>query len=240
MLRPVRPPPFPPLPVLAEVLGDAAVARGRGAAIEAAVLVCLHDDAVLLARRALHPLDPWSGHVGLPGGRWEAGDESLLATALREAEEELGIDPLAHGRLLGALGTHVGRGRRVSGVRIAVFVAALDERPPLALSAELDVASLGAAERARAVTARVAELPDTDVPAYAVDLPGDDRLVVWGITYAILERACAPCRPSRRDAPQSRTASSSRGPAPPGRHCEMRKPCAASGTASGIADPRQA
>ena len=115
----------------------------EGAAIEAAVLVCLHDDAVLLARRALHPDDPWSGHAGLPGGRWEPGDESLLATALREAQEEVGIDPLAHGRLLGALGTHVGRGRRVSGVRIAVFVAALDERPALELSAELDVAGTG-------------------------------------------------------------------------------------------------
>ena len=38
------------------------------------------------------------------------------------------------------------------------------------------------------VTARVAELPDTDVPAYAVELPDGERMVVWGITYAILER----------------------------------------------------
>ena len=101
MLPGVRPPPFPPLAVLASALGGVPPPVVEGAPIEAAVLVCLHDDAVLLARRALHPDDPWSGHVGLPGGRWEAGDESLLATALRETDEEVGIDPLAHGRVLG-------------------------------------------------------------------------------------------------------------------------------------------
>jgi 8-oxo-dGTP pyrophosphatase MutT (NUDIX family) len=187
MLPLVRPQPFPPLAVLAEVLGGQPLPKVEGAAIEAAVLVCLHDDSVLLARRALHPLDPWSGHVGLPGGRWDEGDGSLLATALREAEEEIGIDPLAHGRLLGALGTHLGRGR-VSGVRIAVFVAALDERPSLELSPELDSVYWVPLSELVPVQVRVTELPDTDVPAYAVELPGNDRLVVWGITYAILER----------------------------------------------------
>ena len=34
----------------------------------------------------------------------------------------------------------------------------------------------------------MAELPDTDVSAYAIALPDGDELVVWGITYAILER----------------------------------------------------
>jgi 8-oxo-dGTP pyrophosphatase MutT (NUDIX family) len=184
----VRSQPFPPLAVLSDALEGLPPPELEGAAIEAAVVVCLHDEAVLLARRALHPEDPWSGHAALPGGRWEPGDESLLATALREAEEELGFDPLAHGRLLGALGTHIGRGRRVSGVRIAVFVVALAERPALRLSAELEAAHWVPLSALVPVTARVAELPDSDVPAYALDLPGGEALVVWGITYAILER----------------------------------------------------
>ncbi|MDP9257974.1 MAG: CoA pyrophosphatase [Actinomycetota bacterium] len=184
----MQPPPFPPLAVLAHALGGIASPELEGAPLEAAVLVCLHDDAVLIARRALHPEDPWSGHAALPGGRWEPGDASLLETALRETREELGIDPLAHGRLLGALGTHIGRGRRISGVRIAVFVAALDERPELELSAELEAVYWVPLAALVPVTARVAELPGSDVPAYALELPHGEQLVVWGITYAILER----------------------------------------------------
>jgi 8-oxo-dGTP pyrophosphatase MutT (NUDIX family) len=188
MLRAVRPPPFPPLAVLADALSGVASPELEGAALEAAVLVCLHDEAVLLARRAVHPEDPWSGHAALPGGRWEPGDESLLATALREAREELGVDPLAHGRLLGALGTHVGRGRRISGVRIAVFVAALEARPQLELSPELEAVYWVPLSSLVPVTARVAELPGSEVPAYDLVLPCGEPLVVWGITYAILER----------------------------------------------------
>jgi len=33
------------------------------------------------------------GQLGLPGGRPEAGDADLLATALREAQEEIGLPP---------------------------------------------------------------------------------------------------------------------------------------------------
>jgi 8-oxo-dGTP pyrophosphatase MutT (NUDIX family) len=57
---------------------------------------------LLLIKRAENPRDHWSGHMALPGGRWEPQDASLAATALRETREEVGID-LGPERVLGRL-----------------------------------------------------------------------------------------------------------------------------------------
>jgi 8-oxo-dGTP pyrophosphatase MutT (NUDIX family) len=71
----------------------------------ALVLAGLEDDLSLCAiRRAEHPLDPWSGHMALPGGRASAEDPSTRAVAERETLEEVGlaldathwIGPLSH------------------------------------------------------------------------------------------------------------------------------------------------
>jgi len=157
----------------------------------AGVLVCLHEEKVLLVRRAVHPADPWSGHVGLPGGRHDSSDPDLLATALRETHEEVGFDPHDHGRVLGAVGEQRGRGRRVAGLRIGVFVAALDSSPPLMLSPEVASAHWVSLAALVPVRAEVEEWPEP-VPAYRVPGgPGQDELVVWGITFAILERVRA-------------------------------------------------
>ena len=58
---------------------------------------------VLFIQRAEHPEDPWSGHVGFPGGRAEAADGDLTVTAIRETLEEIGIDLGADAELLGSL-----------------------------------------------------------------------------------------------------------------------------------------
>ena len=79
------------------ITGDHAVAgleREERALTPAAVLVPLVERAegytVLLTQRTAH-LEHHAGQISFPGGRAEAEDESPVATALREAEEEIGL-----------------------------------------------------------------------------------------------------------------------------------------------------
>lgn len=48
---------------------------------------------LLFIRRAEHPHDRHSGEVAFPGGRVDPLDPDPVATALREAEEEIGLAP---------------------------------------------------------------------------------------------------------------------------------------------------
>ena len=67
-----------------------------GQSREAAVLVPVVDrpdgPAVLFVKRADH-LGEHAGQMAFPGGGREPEDEDLLATALREAQEEVSLDP---------------------------------------------------------------------------------------------------------------------------------------------------
>ncbi|NLI95376.1 MAG: CoA pyrophosphatase [Synergistaceae bacterium] len=72
---------------------------------QSAVLVLLcgdeEDERVLLIRRPLH-MNRHAGEIGFPGGRREPSDRSPFETAIREAQEEIGLDP-ARVRLYGML-----------------------------------------------------------------------------------------------------------------------------------------
>src|SRR3990172_9746127 len=59
---------------------------------------------LLFIKRAEHERDPWSGHIGFPGGRSEPGETDLRTTVARETAEETGLDLARDGELAGRRG----------------------------------------------------------------------------------------------------------------------------------------
>jgi 8-oxo-dGTP pyrophosphatase MutT (NUDIX family) len=124
------------LPASAE-LATLVAARGPGAkprapllgARQAAVLVALFDGPqgaeVILTRRARH-LRSHRGEISFPGGRTDPG-ETPTATALREAWEEILLDP-GEVRLCGEL-DHIAT--PVSHAEVVPIVGTLHERPDI-------------------------------------------------------------------------------------------------------------
>jgi 8-oxo-dGTP pyrophosphatase MutT (NUDIX family) len=157
----------------------------------AAVLALLYPDDTGETRVVLIERPAGGGHhageVSLPGGKAEPGDADLTVTALREAAEEVGLDPVAAGvRVVGSLEPFW---IPVSDFAVTPVVAIAERRPALAASP---------AEVARILEAPIAMfLPDApfemvertvgDWPlrygAYALD-----GLQVWGATARILSQ----------------------------------------------------
>lgn len=73
----------------------------REAAVLVAITDCADDPMLLLTRRSSR-MPTHKGEVAFPGGKCDATDESRIATALREAQEEVGLDP-AQVRVVGEL-----------------------------------------------------------------------------------------------------------------------------------------
>ncbi len=116
-------------PAFAPLARGDATAATAGTLRPAAVLIGMVERpeglTVLFTRRTDH-LHAHAGQISFPGGGAEEGDESLVATALRETEEEIGLDP----RLVEMLG-ELPEYRTVSGYCVTPFVGLV--RPPFRL-----------------------------------------------------------------------------------------------------------
>ena len=94
---------------------------------------------LLMIRRATREGDPWSGHMGFPGGRRDPEDHSNFYCALRETEEELGVDLSRWGAPLGEL-SDVNTGWRKDRPEMLVtpFIFSVSELPELTPNDEVD------------------------------------------------------------------------------------------------------
>lgn len=162
----------------------------RGAA-PSAVLVLLyeHDGEpwVVLTRRAAH-LRHHAGEVSFPGGRREPSDADLWATALREASEEVALDPGAV-RPAGRLDRFVTFGSRSL---VCPFAATVDERPELVPDPgevekvlHVPLAGLTVEDAWREEIWSLGEAFGGDRSMAFFELHGD---TVWGATAAVLRR----------------------------------------------------
>jgi 8-oxo-dGTP pyrophosphatase MutT (NUDIX family) len=175
------------------------VAPGDPTGVPAAVLLALSpvdgadDLSVVLVQRPDH-MRTHAGQVALPGGGVEPGDRDGVAAALREAEEEVGLDRRAV-RVLGSLGRSY---LSVSNFDVLPVVGLWDGRAPLRPN-PAEVAAI-----LRPTLRQLADPANHELVALTRLLPPDviqarrlpagasipvfnvDGTVVWGFTAGLL------------------------------------------------------
>ncbi len=180
------------LPRFEQRLATLQVEDPRPEDLRTAVAVLLRFDRgmpdVLLMKRAERADDRWSGHISLPGGRESPADADLLATAMRETDEELGVDLGAGARLIGRLQPlRAMAGGVVLPMVIAPFVFVETRPVTIALGHEaqeafwlpLDLAASGAisGEYPYVLGPETRQLPCWQYQGH----------VVWGLTYRMID-----------------------------------------------------
>lgn len=190
--------PEPPAALMPERLDTGerrgpAILSGPESARPAAVLVLIapaidgEPDAaadVLLIRRVDRG-GHHGGQIAFPGGRAEPEDADAAETALREAAEEVDLDPVAAGvRVVGLLETFW---IPISDYRVTPVLAVAGRRPEVT-AAEAEVAEILWAPLAAFLPGASIEIVEADVLDFrirygAYPIPGAQ---VWGATARIL------------------------------------------------------
>ena len=148
-----------------------------------------NDAELFFIVRAESPKDPWSGHIAFPGGRREPSDETLLATAIRETREEVGID-LSRGELVARLPDVPAFIRSKRGVLVVTpFVFIMREEviatPNYEVAGTLwvPVTKLARGE-GKGTYAFTWEDKPYELPCIRLE---PDQRVLWGMTYRMME-----------------------------------------------------
>lgn len=193
---PDRLPAFP-AELMPQVVADPEGVPGRapsfpeGPRRDAAVLILIYpdanDDAQLVLTERSAGGHRHAGQIALPGGAIDADDASPAAAALREAAEEVGLDPVQAGvTIAGVLPL---ADVRVSGFMVAPVVA-FAERPPELTPDGYEVASVFGAPLAAFIAGAPIEIVTAERDGYTLRY-GAYRVgehLVWGATAMMLGR----------------------------------------------------
>lgn len=176
---------------LKEILSGRQLSR-PDEAVDAVVAILIQDGEganmdVLLIHRAERQNDPWSGQIGLPGGKVEKFDPSTKAALHREVREEIGLNLDTEGEEIGRLS--VSSPMRRLDFKVQPWVYALVRRPSVKTGPEVQ----------GALWVSLRKLPSLKISA-EIDIRGTKRMVdaflvdghvVWGFTHRVLNELLA-------------------------------------------------
>ena len=177
-----------------DMLADRMVPDGPRVAASVLVPLVMRDQpTVLLTQRQPH-LKAHAGQISFPGGRSEPSDADAVYTALREAQEEVGLHP-DRVQVLGMLPTY----RTISGFEVTPVVGAIqagpDEWHQLALQpdagevAEVFEVPLAFLMNPQYHQRRAVPMPGPSVEFWAMPWTHPDiarEYFIWGATAAML------------------------------------------------------
>lgn len=156
------------------------------AKVDAAVLMALTREDVprlILTRRAQH-MNSHAGEVAFPGGKCDSSDASIIATALREAHEEIALEP-SRVQVVGELGIFTSR----IGMKVKPIIGLLDEMPTLTANPD-EIESIFTVP----LDVFLNQKPSYDhkVKYMGINIPvpsfNHEGYVIWGLTgYMIVE-----------------------------------------------------
>lgn len=160
----------------------------KRAAVAISLRLGVSGPEMLMIQRAVREGDPWSGHMGFPGGRKDASDATDVACAKRETREEIGFDLDTYGELICQL-SDVNTGWRADRpeMLVAPFIFKVDSTPDFELNHEVDDTLwvplsflLDDANRSRHQWDWRGEVLESDAFTY------DNRLI-WGLSLMMID-----------------------------------------------------
>ncbi len=166
--------------------------RPEKSLIKAAVALIFRDgeqgSEVLLMQRAKHERDPWSGQMSFPGGKIDPEDVDPKATAVREAQEEVGVD-LRDADFVGQLDDLYGlKVDDVFSVHVSCFV--FKPRRALSLVANEEVADMVwmpismLSDRSNAHNYKHPKDPALSMPGVMIDERKEQ--ILWGLSLRMM------------------------------------------------------
>lgn len=145
---------------------------------------------VLIERGGHHPKDRHKGQISFPGGRYEEQDGNLSITALREAEEEVGVNA-SQVSLLGPLSSLY---IPVSNFAVHPFVGFVEQRPQF-VPQESEVKAILEVPYQKLADPTTVELIDMKITEQIIlkQVPyfNINGKIVWGATAMMLNELIA-------------------------------------------------